>query len=301
MAAAPHRIAVAINPQASFGARSDVGPRVVSALEKAGYSVSAFREPDLDSLRSVVRTAIDGGEVDALVVVGGDGMVSFGANLLAETSTPLGIVPTGTGNDMARGLELPFKDPDAAIASLLAALNRGPRTIDLGKATRDGTVTWFASALSAGFDAVVNDRANRMSWPRGASRYTLAILRELLTFKPISYAMTVDGADSSPKAMLISVANNGSIGGGMRIVPDCELDDGELDLFVVGPLGRFAFLRVLPKVFSGTHTSLPFVSITRAKRVSLNASGIVAYADGERVGPLPVEVEVVPGALRVLA
>jgi diacylglycerol kinase (ATP) len=300
MTTARARIVVAINPEASFGTRRDVGPRVVDALEAAGYDAVPLVQPNMELLRREVASAVESG-TDALVVVGGDGMVSLGVNIVADTTTPLGIVPSGTGNDAARGLGIPLDDVDAAIASLIAALERAPRAVDLGRVRQGGLSTWFLGVLSAGFDSLVNERANRMSRPRGKSRYTIAMLRELVTFKPLEYTVTADGNMTMTRAMLIAVANNQSIGGGMLVAPDAQLDDGLLDLFVVTPMSKFAFVRVFPKVFSGTHTSLEQVHLSRVRSVRLEASGAVAYADGERIGALPVDVEVVPAALRVLA
>lgn len=300
MPTAPLRLTVAINPNASFGRRRDVGPRVAESLVDAGYEVAMLREPNLELLRREAEDAVARG-TDALIVVGGDGMVSLGANLVAGTTIPLGIVASGTGNDMARVLGLPRDDADAAIDRLLAALQREPRVIDAARVRHGALTTWFCGALSAGFDARVNERANRMTRPRGPSRYTIAMLRELLSFKPIRYSLIVDGVAREVSAMLIAVSNGVSIGGGMKITPEALLDDGELDLLIVHALTKPRFLRLFPRVFAGEHVNEPEVEILRVRTVSIAAADIVAYADGERVGPLPVEVEIVPGALRVLA
>jgi diacylglycerol kinase (ATP) len=297
----PLRIVVAINPSASFGKSRAVGPATVQTLRAAGHEVTALTEPDFEELQQVARAALTS-KPDALVVVGGDGMVSLGVNLLAETKIPLGIVPSGTGNDMSRGLGIPVGNTEAAIEMLLELLRKPPRVIDAGRVTDDdGRVTWFASVLSAGFDAVVNERANLMRWPRGRSRYNLALLRELTVLRPISYRLTLDGVVSETRAMLVAVGNNVSLGGGMRVVPDAKLDDGLLDVLVVQPLSRAAFLRIFPRVFKGTHVSDSRVSITRVRSIRIEADDVVAYADGERVGPLPIDVQVRPAALRVLA
>ena len=300
MAVAPLTVVVAINPQASFGKRREVGPRVAERLRQAGHEVVAVSEPNVELLRRETIRAVGAG-VDALVVVGGDGMVSLGTNIVAQTDIPLGIVPSGTGNDLAAGLGIRVDDAEAATDQLLEALGKPPRIIDAGLIRHGELTTWFACVVSAGFDAIVNERANQMSRPRGPSRYVFAMLRELATLKPIEYEVEVDGVTSRRRALLISVANNVSLGGGMRIVPHAELDDGYLDLFVVEPMSRLAFLRVFPKVFQGTHTTLPEVSFQRARSVKLNADGVIAYADGERVGPLPIEISLVPGSLRVLS
>ncbi|QIZ98498.1 MULTISPECIES: YegS/Rv2252/BmrU family lipid kinase [unclassified Leifsonia] len=300
MAASPRTVVVAVNPMASFGKRREVGPRVVERLRAAGHSVVALDEANVELLRREAKRAVAAG-ADALVVVGGDGMVNLGINIVAQTDIPLGIVPSGTGNDMADGLGIPVSDTEAAIALLLAALQKPPRRIDAGIVRHGGLSTWFGCVLSAGFDATVNERANLMTRPRGRSRYVLALLRELATLRPIPYRVVADGVPLDTDALLIAVANNRSIGGGMRVVPHASLDDGMLDLFVVRDMPKWRFLRLFPKVFSGTHTEIDEVSFLPARTVTIDAPDVVAYADGERIGPLPVEVSVSPGALLVLA
>lgn len=289
-----------MNPAASFGRNRAVGPAVVERLVHAGYEVSMLREANFELLRREAESAFAQG-TDALVVVGGDGMVSLGVNLVAQTGVPLGIVAAGTGNDLARGLGLPYDDPAAATDALVAALERPTRRIDAGVVRHGELRTWFACVVSTGFDAVVNERANRMTRPRGPSRYTLALLGELATFRPRTYAITIDGVRREQKAMLVSVANNASLGGGMRIVPHAELADGLLDVFIVHPLSRAGLLAVFPKVFRGEHTDHPAVEFVQGSRITIEADHIIAYADGERIGPLPIDVEVVPGALSVFA
>jgi diacylglycerol kinase (ATP) len=306
MTTKPKRVVVAINPTASFGASRDVGPAVVQTLRAMGHEVTSLTEPDIESLLEVAHTALRS-RPDALVVVGGDGMVNLGVNLLAGTRVPLGIVPSGTGNDMARGLGIPHDDAEAAIRMLGDALQRPPRVIDVVRMTwtdADGTPAErrFVGALSAGFDAIVNERANHMRHPKGPSRYILALLAELVRLTPLSYRLVLDGEPLEQRALLVSVANNVSLGGGMKITPDALLDDGLLDVMIVKPLSRVAFLRIFPRVFRGEHTSDPRVVMRRAKRVRVEVDvPLVAYADGERMGPLPVDLEVEPGALRVLA
>ncbi len=315
-------LAVAINPTASFGRGREVGPRVVALLRERGHVVHELVEPSLEAVRAAAAARLASG-VDALVVVGGDGMVNLGVELTAGTGTRLGIVPSGTGNDMARGLGIPLNDPEAAIERMLDALDHGPRVIDaaridhgtaspagttgtagtasIGGAGRPGGSRRFACVLSAGFDAIVNERANRLRRPRGRSRYTVALLIELARLRPIAYRLVIDGEELRERALLVSVGNNTSLGGGMRVTPDALLDDGLLDVMIVRPLGRLAFLRIFPRVFAGTHVTDPRVIMRRGRSIRIEADGIVAYADGERIAPLPIDVTVEPGALRVLA
>ncbi len=300
MATDPRRLLVAVNPMAASGRNRDVGPAVVARLMAEGFDVAMLREANIELLRRAAEAAVADG-IDGLVVVGGDGMVSLGANLLASSGIPLGIVPAGTGNDFARGLGLPHDDPARATEALISALARPPRRVDAALVTHGDLRTWVACVVSAGFDAVVNERANRMTHPRGPSRYTLALTRELATFRPRRYTITVDGVRREQRAMLVSVANNGSLGGGMRLVPHADLFDGLLDVLIVHPLSRAGLVRVLPKVFSGAHTEHHAVEFLRGRRISIDAADIVAYGDGERLGPLPIDVEAVPGALAVFA
>jgi diacylglycerol kinase (ATP) len=226
-------------------------------------------------------------------------MVHLGANLCAGTGVPLGVIAAGTGNDIARGLGLPVRDAAKAVERILAG---GTRAVD---AARHTTPTdehrWFVGVLAAGFDAVVNERANHWRWPKGPMRYNLAILRELPVFRAIPYVLELDGRRIETEAMLVAVGNGPSYGGGMRVTPDAVFDDGLLDVLLLRRISTPEFLRVFPKVFRGAHVSHPAVEVLRARTVRLEATGIVSYADGERFVPLPMTMEVVPGALTVLA
>lgn len=305
MTLSSRRIVVAINPTASFGRGREVGPAVVTTLRGLGYDVTSLTEPDFAQLLDAARAAVRA-KPDAFVVVGGDGMVNLGVTALEGSRVPLGIVPSGTGNDMARGLGIPVGDTEAAIEHLFSALQRPPRLIDAGAITFGGPHgpagrARFACILSAGFDALVNERANHLRRPRGRSRYTIALLIELAKLRPIAYTLTLDGVVHHERALLVAVANNLSFGGGMKVAPDAQLDDGLFDVVLVRPLGRFAFLRIYPRVFAGTHITDPRVVVHRARSVRIEADGVVAYADGERIAPLPVDIEMAAGSLRVLA
>lgn len=255
--------------------------------------------PDVEGARAHATAAIAAGAIDALCVVGGDGAVHLGVNLVAGTHVPLAIVAAGAGNDNARSLGLPVRQPEAA-ASLVS--NGTIRTIDAGRCLRaDGTVLWWLGVLGGGFDSVVSQRAARWSWPNGTARYTLAVLRELPTFRAIPYAVTVDGVRRETEAMLVAVANGPAFGGGMIVAPDAEYDDGLFDVLVLHKISVVELIRLFPRVFKGTHLAHPRVEVLRGRQVRLEADGIVSQADGERFARLPIDVEIVPGALRVVA
>ena len=291
------RVALIVNPTAGKGSGRRLGEATRSALLAQGHEVVDVSGADYGSAQQRAAQAVADG-VETLVVVGGDGMSHLGTNLVAGTPTRLLIVAGGTGNDVARNLGLPVGDPLAAVALLREGETRA---IDAGRVrhAQEGE-RWFAGVLGAGFDAVVNARAQRMRWPRGQMRYNLAILRELPVFRPISYAVELDGQRFETRAMLVTVANTTSFGGGMRVSPDADVADGLFDIMIVHELSVPAFLRVFPKVFSGTHVSHPAVETHRATRVRLEADGIRSQADGESFAELPIDAEVVPGALRVV-
>jgi diacylglycerol kinase (ATP) len=292
-------IALLVNPTSGLGRGAKLGAAVSAQLRDAGLKVEDVSGPDAARARDNARAAVESG-VDALVVVGGDGMVHLGANVVAGTTVPLGIVAAGTGNDISRALALPAHD---AAASADVVRRGSARTIDAVRHVPDPgqpDAGWFVGVLGAGFDAKVNERANGWRWPKGRMRYNLAIARELPVFKPLPYVLELDGEQITAEAMLVAVGNGPSYGGGMQVTPDAELDDGLLDVMIVDKISIPEFLKVFPKVYSGAHKDHPAVTIRRAKRVRLETPGLVSYADGERYAALPMTCEVVPGALRVL-
>ena len=239
--------------------------------------------------------------IEIVVACGGDGTIHTVLQALAQTKTLFGVIPTGTGDDNARTLGLPLGDPAAAGRVITDQLGT-PITIDLARVTmHGGEQHWYLGVMSTGFDSSVNERANKLRWPRGAARYLLGILGELRTFSALPYVVTVDGSTYTDTAMLVSVGNGISYGGGMRVCPNAVIDDGELDITWLHEVSKAVFLRVFPSVYKGTHVANPAVQMFRGRSVTVAAAGQVAYADGERLGPLPVQVQVAPGALRVLA
>jgi len=206
----------------------------------------------------------------------------------------LGIIPTGTGNDVSRYLRIPRRRPLDAADVVVAGTTR---RIDLGRAG----ATYYVTVLAAGFDSLVNERANTMAWPRGQMRYNLATLAELRVFEPLPYTLQLDDRELSLDAMLVAVGNGPSFGGGLRITEGAVLDDGLLDVVIIKPISKPDLVRTYPKLFKGTHVHHPQYEHHRVRSVTVAAPGIVSYADGERFGPLPLTVECAPGALTVLA
>jgi diacylglycerol kinase (ATP) len=290
-------ITLAVNPAAGRGRAAAAGGRAAVELRAAGFQVREETGADAADAVARMRAAVAAGTA-ALVAVGGDGMVSLALQAVAGTDTPLGVVAVGTGNDFARANGLPVKDPVAAGRTLARALAEGRRRrIDLGRVGEH----WFGTVLASGFDSRVNDRGNRMRFPGGRFRYDAAMLAELAALRPIPYTVAFDdGPEQQVQATLIAVGNGTSYGGGMRICAGARPDDGLFDVCVVGPCSRTTLLRVFPRVYRGTHTVHPVVTVHRAARVRLSAAGVTGYADGEPLGPLPLTARTVPGALHLL-
>jgi len=286
-------IALLTNPTAGKGRGARARDIALTRLRGAGLEVEDLTGSDVAEARQLAAAAVGRG-VDALVVCGGDGLVHLAVQSLAGSATALGIIPAGTGNDVARYFDLPRKDAEAAADRVVAGT---VTTIDLA---RSGS-SYFVTVLAAGFDAVVNERANAMTWPRGQMRYNLATLAELRTFTPFHYELELDGRLVELDATLVAVGNGPSFGGGLRITEGAELDDGLLDVVIIRPIGKLDLVRTYPKLFKGTHTRHPAYEHHRVKQVRISSPGIVTYADGERFGPLPLTVESAPGALKVLA
>ena len=288
----PRRVALLANPHAGSGRTPALVGPAVARLRAGGLQVEPIAALDAGHAADLARTAVADG-VDALVVLGGDGAVNLAAQAVVGTDVPLGILPSGTGNDMARALGIPL-NPLAAVETVLSG---HLRRVDVGRVA--GRV--FLSVLSSGFDSRVSERANRMTWPRGPARYRLAMLAELRVFRPVPYEIVLDGTRWRTDAMLVAVGNGPMYGGRMRVCPGADLADGLLDVTVVSPLPTAQFLRIFPSVYAGRHVESPAVRTERARTVSLSAPSMSAYGDGEPFGPLPVTAEAVPAALTVLA
>ncbi|MFI8878245.1 diacylglycerol kinase [Streptomyces sp. NPDC055243] len=290
-------ITLFVNPTAGRGRGAHAAQPAASALRAAGFSVrTVIGEDSADALRRA-REAVDAG-TRALIAVGGDGMASLALQAVAQTRTPLGVIAVGTGNDFARSLGLPVRDPAAAGAVVAEALDAGrTRDVDLGRVGK----TWFGTVLASGFDSRVNDRGNRMRWPTGRFKYDLAMVAELAAFRPIPYRIMLDdGRVHEVDATLVAVGNGSSYGGGMKICARADMSDGLFDVTVVGDCSRTTLLKVFPRVYRGTHLDHPKVTTYRAAKVELAASGVTGYADGEQLGGLPLTAQCVPGAVRVL-
>jgi YegS/Rv2252/BmrU family lipid kinase len=285
-------LALLVNPHSAHGRALKLLPRVERALDERRVEFRVERTRDLGHGVEAALSAADAGEVP--VVLSGDGLIGAIGGALAGHEMPLGILPGGRGNDLARVLGIP-EEPEAAVATVAAGRTR---RIDVGEANGRR----FLGIASIGFDSEANKRANETRWLRGNLVYAYAGVRTMFGWKAGRFAIRIGDEQRRFSGYSISVANSRAFGGGMFIAPDADLEDGEFDVVVVGEVSKLRFLVNLPKVFKGTHVEEDEVRVFRAPRLELDASRpFPVYADGEHLTDLPVALRLLPRALSVLA
>ncbi|MFR9751598.1 diacylglycerol kinase [Nocardia sp. 004] len=306
-------ITVVTNPRSGQGSGGNVASVAIDRFRAHGAEVTEVRTTSAaESVRRVREAIASTAKPDAVVCIGGDGLMNVTLEAVAQTGVALGVIPAGTGNDLARELGIPTNDPIAAADVMLRGRTR---TIDLGRIESAASGTppmWFATVIGTGFDARVTLRANEMRWPKGRMRYTVAALAEISGHLTVPYRVELTGAVTSglanpgtgsvleTEAVMVAVGNTRTYGGGMLICPDAVMDDGLLDLTVVGGLSRREMLRLLPALSAGKRQEHPEVKQFRAAAITLSAPGAPATADGEPAGSLPITIRAVPGALTLL-
>lgn len=279
---------VVINPASGQGKGAIFAQKVTSYLSLKKIEYQVLSAESANSLRRELEVTVDTADYKGIISVGGDGLAHLVLQVAVPRKIAFAVIPAGTGNDIVRTLGWSLTDLDGYLDRIIST---APSAIDLGNVDSE----WFAAILSTGFDSVVNERANRLSWPHGPQRYNLAIALELPRFKPIEYEITLDSRRITTEAMLIAVGNGRSYGGGMLVCPHAQINDGLFDVMILEPVSKVEFLKVFPKVFSGSHLSHPAVKTYRTQKISISADA-VAYADGERIGRAPVSAECIASA-----
>lgn len=289
--AAGDRHLLLVNPSAGGGRAGSLQREIEIALEGAGVEHRTVITTDLEHGCAQAREAMDAGEIP--IVVSGDGLVGQVGGVLAGSAVPLGVIPGGRGNDLARVLGIPT-DPAAAVTSIA---DGETREIDVGEANGKR----FLCIASCGFDSDANRIANEARIVKGPLVYAYAAFRALAAWKPATFSLTLDGEPRTHVGYSVAAANSKAYGGGMMLAPRAELDDGLLDVVTVAAVNKLRYLRGLPKVFKGTHIDNEEVRVERAAEVTIDADRPFAvYADGEHLTDLPAELRVLPRALRVI-
>ena len=283
-----------LNSKAGKGKATNLCRSLEVLLKSNNLPYEIISKSNPEDTSTELRLKISEGRFERVVAIGGDGLVNLCLQEVAERDIALAVIPAGTGNDFARAVGSHKK----SVAEIFnAVLSHKPSAIDLGLITGDFGKRWYVQVLSTGFDALVNKLANRISWPRGQIKYTLATLFTLARFKPIEYEITIDDKQFKQDFMLLSVANGETYGGGMRICPHASNSDGVFDILLVHPVSKIVLLTIFPKVFAGKHIPHPRIEIIRGRNVQLSANAS-AFADGEFVSTLPIKIENIPNALK---
>lgn len=278
---------LAINPTSGRGKGARVGQQVANFLAERRVEYKIVTGSNALKLQENLRR--EASNSLGIIAVGGDGLMHMCIQITAYSDLPLVPIPAGTGNDFVRALGW---SPDKPLEPLWSALNSEPTKIDLGNV--DGE--YFGAIASTGFDSLVNERANKMQWPKGPSKYNVAMAIELPKFRPRAYRFVIDGKAYQREAMLIAAGNGSSYGGGMQVCPNADMNDGLIDLMILNPVSKREFVQIFPSVYEGKHIQHPQVEIIQAKEIYLE-SDAVCYADGERIGPLPATISIAESAL----
>jgi YegS/Rv2252/BmrU family lipid kinase len=280
-----------VNPSSAGGKSLKLLPRVEAALDARRAVFRVEKTRSLEHGAELALRAVELGEVP--VVVSGDGLLGAVGGAMAGAEVPLGSIPAGRGNDLARALGIPT-EPDAAVTALLAGESR---RIDVGEANGKR----FLGIASIGFDSECNRLANEIHWLRGNLVYAYSMLRTLAGWRSARFTLAVGEERKRISGYFVAVANNSVYGGGMHIAPDAQLDDGEFDVVSIGEGGKLRFLWGLKDVFKGTHLKKDSVDVFRSSRLQVDASRpFPVYADGDHLTDLPVSLRVLPRSLSIL-
>ena len=293
-------LGIVINPTSGRGKGKVFGDQALAEFAKHAIEIIDLSADSFKAAAKNARDAVEKKIIDGLVVVGGDGMFHLGVNAVAKSNIPVGLIAAGTGNDSARALGLPIHNVVDGVAAVVSKIGN-TRKVDLIESKSNDRTFYSFGAVSAGFDALVNARANTWKWITGPIKYRFAMYRELAAFKPIPYKAVVDGVERVFEAILCTVSNSPSYGGGLLITPEAKVDDGKLDLFILNAISRLELIKLFPKVYYGGHVGHPAVEIIRVDSLELHSPGMPAYSDGEHVGAAPVTCVVSPKSLNVLA
>jgi diacylglycerol kinase (ATP) len=293
-------LGIVINPTSGRGKGKLLGEQALAEFAKHAIEIIDLSAESFKAAAKNAKDAVEQKLIDGLVVVGGDGMFHLGVNAVVKSDIPVGLIAAGTGNDSARALGLPIHNVVDGVAALVSKIGK-TRKVDLIESKSNDRSFYSFGAVSAGFDALCNARANKWKWITGPIKYRFAMYRELAAFKPIPYRAVVDGAERVFEAILCTVSNSPSYGGGLHITPEAKVDDGKLDLFILNAISRIELIKLFPKVYYGGHVDHPAVEIIRVDSLELHSPGMPAYSDGEHVGAAPVTCVVSPKSLNVMA
>ena len=295
----PHAVIIA-NPNAGGGRARKSAREADRIFTNLGISSTLYLPPTLPEMLSVIeRIAAESPSV--VLACGGDGTVHQVLQATIPAKITTGIIPAGTGNDIARNMGIPASTSESYLREVASLINQNHyEWVDASFITHGSATHWSLGVISAGFDSAVTERANRMQFGQGTLRYISALLAEIVPFQLHSFTVEMDGVTYTDPALLIAIGNGRGYGGGMRICPEASMTDGLLDVTWVGKAPRRTVLRLFPRIYSGRHIEHELVTTYKVKEVTITSQESVIYADGERIGPPPVQITLIPRAAKIL-
>lgn len=283
-----------LNPASQHGKALEFKDKLEETLHNYGINFNMHVSSSPRDIEDMVRDNLKA--YDNFISCGGDGTIHNLANCLVATGKNLGCIPMGSGNDIARNLGIPLDMEKAA-----AIINDGHiRELDMG---RINGKYYYLAVSGAGFDSVVNDLANNTKFPlKGPAKYTYAVYKTLITYRSKKFYIKYDGQEKTLDSMFMVVGNMDSYGGGMRITPNADPEDGILDVCIIKRMSKIHFIKVFPSVFKGEHISDPFVEYFRANEVEIDSDyNFSVFADGEYICKLPAKFEIAKKSLNFIA
>lgn len=272
----PRHWVIVANQSSGRGRSEAVKQQVAAALVARSHSFDFIDAVGVeDARKSIDALLVSPRPIDGLLVIGGDGTVHHMVKAMIQSGRhlPIGLIPTGNGNDFARQLRLHGRTIPELIESFTSD---APITIDILEMHDQIAL----QVISTGFDATVSARARRMPRAIGSLRYVLALLLQLRALSTTRYRLIVNGMTREVEATLVAVANGRNYGRGMLISPESINDDGVFEVVIVGPVNRMKLLLLFPRIFSGSHINHPLVETFQAMNLEIEADTI-AEADGE--------------------
>ncbi len=284
---------IILNPTSQHGKALELKDSFVSTLSSLGLDFTLHISSSPADVIETVKKNLD--NYTNFISFGGDGTIHSLANILVNTNKNLGCIPMGSGNDIARNLNIPLEME----AACQVIKDCHVKKIDMGLINGK---YYYLAVSGAGFDSVVNDLANNTKFPvKGPAKYTYAVYKTLITYRSKKFHIKYDGTERTVDAMFLVVGNMASYGGGMKITPNANPEDGILDICIIKRMSKLHFIKIFPSVFKGEHITDAFVESFRAENVEIDSDyNFSVFADGEYICKLPVKFEVAKKSLNFI-
>lgn len=288
------KIIVFINPSSAGGKALEAKEKITSYLSGPGVECKIYTTKSLEDMVGAIKEHIPT-DFEYFIGAGGDGTSHYLVNELADTDKKIGMIPMGSGNDIALNLGIPLDVEE----SCKVIKKKKVKKLDLGLINDK---YYYLCIAGSGFDSQVNDLANNTLFPiKGPPKYTYSVYKTLITFRSKKFTFSYGGKVKDLQGMMVAAANMPSYGGGMKITPEASPESGTFDVCIIKRMSKLHFIQVFPKVFEGKHTDDPNVEIFRTDELTLDSEyDFSVFADGEYICKLPATFKLVPGKIDFL-